>query len=220
MQHETAQIYLCDGADAATCATALRQQLQAVPALARVQVEANLPGSWGAGTLTLDLCWHRPHDARAIDALLVATPGVARVERVAYQRIDGGSRSPGLAAGVWRTLLLRVRPGTPQARVAAFEQDLLRMPQYMSGIRNWQLARADGASAHGWTHVWQQEFAQLSDLQGEYLVHPYHWAWVDRWFDAEHPHCAVEAIAHVFCPLAHSWLTSASAPAALQQEYV
>ncbi|MCQ4438476.1 hypothetical protein NO135_26060, partial [Clostridioides difficile] len=70
----------------------------------------------------------------------------------------------------------------------------------MPGIRNWRLSRIETPGA--WTHVWQQEFAYVGDLLGEYLMHPYHWGWVDRRFDAESPAWPVDAISHAFCPLA------------------
>lgn len=208
MLHETWQLHLHAGHDAAACAAALQPALAALPGLARQHLGVNLPGCWGSGALTLDLHWHDAAHAAQAQVLLAARPEVARVDRVPYRRVDGGCRAPGLSQGIWRTLLLRVRPGTPTATVTQLEQDLLRMPQYITGIRNWQLGRA--TEGDHWTHVWQQEFAQLDDLHGEYLTHPYHWAWVDRWFDPEHPDWIVEAIAHVFCPLSASLLSPPS----------
>jgi hypothetical protein len=43
-----------------------------------------------------------------------------------------------------------------------------------------------------WTHVWEEEFASAAELNGEYAMNPYHWAGVDRWFDAEIPGAIVE----------------------------
>jgi hypothetical protein len=62
-------------------------------------------------------------------------------------------------------------------------------------------------SSSGWTHVWAQEFASLDGLQTDYMVHPYHWAVVDRWFDPESPERVVApGFAHVFCVVPRSVL--------------
>lgn len=208
MWNETAQLYLEPGAapDVLEALEAeLKQRLQNLPDLAFSNVGRNLAGSWGCGDLTVDLCFGSTDARVRAEASLAQLPGMARVDRVAYQRVGGGQRAPGLRGGIWRTLMLRVRTERDPALVAALEQDLLRMPAYMPGIRNWQLGRVSSHST--WTHVWQQEFANVDDLQGEYLVHPYHWGWVDRWFDPEFPECSVEAISHAFCPLSTSLLT-------------
>ncbi|AYF88119.1 Dabb family protein [Pseudomonas sp. JS3066] len=203
MWSETLQLTLAQDSDPAAVEYHLRESLQALPGLLHLGFGANLPGSWGAADCTLDLAFSEsaPTD---LDDILGRVPGLAGVQRVRYQRIGGGLRKPTMASGIWRTLLLRVRPQATTQQRAALEQDLLRMPAYMPGIRNWQLSRVQ--SPGRWTHVWQQEFARVDDLLGEYLSHPYHWAWVDRWFDPDCPDWTVDAIAHVFCPFQASLL--------------
>jgi hypothetical protein len=205
MRHETAQVFVAPDADARETEQALHARMNALPGLRRVNVGRNLEGSWGAGDYTLDLLAadDAPDYATAIDGL-ARLPGVARVDRVVCVGIGGGRREPGLREGIWRTLMFRVREQASDANVAALERDLLRMPGCMPGIRNWRLARVSSPGA--WTHVWQQEFARADDLLGEYLMHPFHWGWVDRWFDIECPEWTVEAISHAFCPLGASLL--------------
>jgi hypothetical protein len=59
----------------------------------------------------------------------------------------------------------------------------------------------------GWTHVWAQEFDALEGLQSDYMLHPYHWATVDRWFDPESGERIVATeLAHVFCTMPGSVL--------------
>ena len=42
---------------------------------------------------------------------------------------------------------------------------------------------------------------------GPYVEHPYHWGYVDTWFDPESPHRVVEpGVAHVYCPASASVL--------------
>jgi Stress responsive A/B Barrel Domain len=99
-----------------------------------------------------------------------------------------------------RTLLLRVHPGTPSERVERFERELAAMPRYIASIRSWSLSRVDRAvSPSRWTHVWEQEYESVSGLRGEYMMSPYHWAGVDRWFDHEIPDAIVaDELIHVF----------------------
>ncbi|WP_409285295.1 Dabb family protein [Pseudomonas protegens] len=201
MKHETAQLYVCPDADPVALQAALRQRLETLPRLVHFSLQSNLEGSWNAGDFTLDLC----HDgtSTAFDELK-QLPGLARLDGVAYQRLDAGQRAPGMRDGIWRTLMFRLRADCSQHR-RALERDLLRMPDYITSIGNWQLSRV--CSDSPWTHVWQQEFSDISGLSGDYLSHPYHWGWVDRWFDPQCPEWAVDALVHAFCPLPTSLLS-------------
>lgn len=200
MVNETAQLFFSAGADDG----ALEAALAVLPGLRTHRLGRNLDGCWGAGSHTLDLCWQQTPGE--LERALAPLPGFERADRVIYGELVGtGVREAGLTDGVWRTLLLQVRPEAGADHVRALEQDLLGMPAYMAGIRNWRLSRVAGA-AGGWTHIWQQEYTRLDDLLGEYLVHPYHWGWVDRWFDPEFPEWTVGPICHAFCPSPSSWL--------------
>ena len=37
------------------------------------------------------------------------------------------------------------------------------------------------------SNQWEQEYADIGGLMGPYMLHPYHWAVIDRWFDPECP---------------------------------
>ncbi|WP_439117653.1 hypothetical protein [Nocardia nova] len=55
-------------------------------------------------------------------------------------------------------------------------------------------AGADEAVSRYW-----QWTDSLDGLNGDYLLHPYHWTCVDRWFDPEMPGAIVDpAIAHLY----------------------
>ncbi|MBB3009063.1 Dabb family protein [Cupriavidus alkaliphilus] len=210
MRLETAQLRLHTGIGdrMPDPGPALLDRVEKLPGLHRVALGRNLTGSWGAGDYTLDLQFTTDSSGAQADAagLAAALDGIATVDHVAYRAIAGGMRASQLRDGVWRTLMFRVRADAPPWQVHALEHDLLRMPAYMPGIRNWQLARV--VSPGTWTHVWQQEFTGTGDLLGEYLMHPFHWGRVDRWFDPEFPEWTVEAISHAFCPLATSLIAS------------
>ncbi|WP_423368513.1 Dabb family protein [Burkholderia sp. LMG 32019] len=210
MRHDTAQVFVSADRDAGGIERALHEAAHALAGAKRVALARNLDGSWGAGDYTLDVLRDDPAADGAADfAALAQLPGIARIDGAVCRAIGGGLREPTLRDGVWRTLMLRVRPQAGAAQVAALERELLRMPAFMPGIRNWRLSRI--ATPGAWTHVWQQEFAHVGDLLGEYLMHPYHWGWVDRRFDAESPDWTVDAISHAFCPLASSLLADTAA---------
>ncbi|RQS44610.1 Dabb family protein [Burkholderia sp. Bp8990] len=210
MRHDTAQIFVSATGDAGAFERALREAAQALPGATRVALARNLDGCWGAGDYTLDVLRDERATGHATDfAALAGLPGVVRIDGAACHAIGGGLREPALRDGIWRTLMLRVRPTAGEAQVGDLERELLRMPAFMPGIRNWRLSRI--VTPDAWTHVWQQEFAQVGDLLGEYLLHPYHWGWVDRRFDAESPDWTVDAISHAFCPLASSLLADTAA---------
>ena len=203
MIRETVQLWLAEGADAGALESALKHRLNEVAVFHHLG--RNMEGTYGGGDYTLDLAWK---DEANRDAL-AGVPGLERLDRLSYCTLGQGSRSAGEENIIWRTLLLRVKPGSDAAAVEQFERDLLAMPDYMQGIRRWALNRVSSESR--WTHVWQQEYQQLGDLMGEYLLHPYHWGWVDHYFDADFPDCLVDSqISHSFCPLQGSVIAETS----------
>jgi hypothetical protein len=172
----------------------------------RALIQPTLPGVRNGG----DLLAHLQFDVEdrwraaepAVDALL--DPAVVdHIDGVEYRGEPRGRLGVGAEGGVYRTLLLRVDPGAADTVVERFEGELLRMPRHVPAIRAWQLSRvsrAEGASP--WTHVWEQEFADLQGLMGPYLAHPVHWAYIDRWFDPECPDVIVrDRVCHSFCAL-------------------
>lgn len=203
MNVATVQLFLQEGADLEAAESALRSQLTAAGGLADWHCGRNLEGCWGGGQFTVDLRWHANTDHPAMD--FSSLPGFASADSVCYDTVASGQRDPGLRQGIWRTLLLTVREGVPAVEVETFEQELLGMPRYMAAIRNWRLARVTSPGSR-WTHVWQQEYSSIDGLMGEYLLHPYHWGWVDRRFDPEFPEVWVvdTGLCHVFCPLESS----------------
>lgn len=213
---ETIQIFVQEDVDPDAAETALRSQLEAVTGLARWHCGRNLEGCWGGGQFTVDLQWHASADTPAME--FNSLPGFANADAVRYQTVASGQRDPGLRQGIWRTLLLRVREEVPAAEVETFERELLGMPRYMAAIRNWRLGRVTTPESR-WTHVWQQEYVALEGLMGEYLLHPYHWGWVDRRFDPEFPDVWVvdTGLCHVFCPLQSSIIAPTSAHAQTRQ---
>jgi hypothetical protein len=160
----------------------------------------NEPGSVGGSDAVWDLRTegHEIRQTPAIAPLLaahcLASTEVLALDPIAsgYQTLDG--------ARVKRTLALTVRDGTPAEQTRLFERSLQGMPEHIPEIRSWSLSRVRPERSDGrWTHVWEQEYAALEGLRVAYMRSPYHWAGVDRWFDAEMP-CSIvrPQLAHMF----------------------
>lgn len=180
---------------------ALRDAASRAGAL-RWVVEPTLSGSRNGGDILAHLRFAAKGQwecaAASFDEAL-DDPAVSRVNGAAYPGlpVHGGDR-PGT---LYRTLLLRVQPDTDRAAVARFEAELQRMPRYVRTITDWQLSRVEEATGvSAWTHVFEQLFTDADGLMGPYLMHPIHWAVVDRWFDPECPDVIVrDRVCHSFC---------------------
>ncbi|MGE2690931.1 Dabb family protein [Mycolicibacterium pulveris] len=171
--------------------------------VAHAVVEPTLPGSRNGGDILAHL---RFADRAQWDCAATRFGGI--FEDPAVHHVDGVTYSgtmtvaePSTPATVYRTLLLRVAPGTSDAVVERFEADLELMPRYVDTITAWQLSRVESAiGTSPWTHVFEQRFVDADGLMGPYLMHPIHWAYVDRWFDPECPDVIVrDRVCHSFC---------------------
>jgi hypothetical protein len=187
-------------ARAGAAATRARHQL----------VEPTLPGVRNGGDILVHLRFDTEDQWRSVETDFAATltdPAITRVNGACY---SGDASISGVQTGtVYRALLLRVLPGTDAHIVARFEEELRLMPRYLHTITAWQLSRVDNpAGTSGWTHVFEQEFTDVDGLMGPYLMHPIHWAVVDRWFDPECPDVIVrDRVCHSFCAMPGSVLT-------------
>ena len=173
------------------------------------RAEVHLPGvvappGLGTGSVTWECVTDRSVRELLDDAAEPAALPSAEVETAVtlLPVASGFAETP--APLVKRTLLLRVWPDASTAARERFEADLAAMPAHISTIRSWRLSRV--AENDRWTHAWEQEFASLDGLTGEYMTHPYHWTTVDAWFDAEVPHHIVEPeLAHLFTARDAPW---------------
>lgn len=177
----------------------------------RTLVSPTLAGVRNGGDLVVHLQFDSEEEWRRsridFDEATSAGP-VARVNSVEYHgastRLAGDSgrrENTGPEGIVYRTLLLRVDETASDQQIDEFERALLRMPRYVSSIQAWQLSHVTEAGGDArWTHIWEQEFADIDGLLGEYMDHPIHWASVDAFFDPENPRCIVrERVCHSFC---------------------
>ncbi len=207
MYKATHLISIAPGTDEAARNDLIGRLQASAPSAARVHVAPTLPGVFNGRDLIVHHQFENAagwNTARsAVDALL-ADPLVSGSERVAYEDVlvrDADRTDAG--GGVYRALLLSVRPGVEEDRVRRFEAELAEMPSYIRSIRNWQLSRvAEADGTRPWTHVWEQEYDSMDGLMGPYMIHPHHWAWIDRWFDPEGTDWIVDTqLCHTFCAI-------------------
>jgi hypothetical protein len=188
-----------------------------VPGVTHAHLGRHLEGTVGGGDYTWDLTFADAGSCPSWDDQL-ALGGhtglfdrmIKRVDCVQFPSTLVTVVDPDMADLVKRTLLLEVSREASAEQVARFDHILTGMPKYIPAIRNWAYHRVDDVAPVGprrWTHVWEQEYQDISGLRVDYMVSPYHWGFVDGWFDAESPHHIVEqGVAHVFCPSAGSIL--------------
>jgi hypothetical protein len=189
--------------DRAVVRDAVRVAAEATNAKHRL-VEPTLPGARNGGDVLVHLRFDCEDQWQSVAADFTAVLADQRITRVNGANYAGtASRNNDSSASVYRALLLRVHPGTEADTVARFEHDLLTMPRYVSTMTSWQLSRvAEPVGATPWTHVFEQEFTDVEGLMGPYLMHPIHWAVVDRWFDPECPEVIIrDRVCHSFCEL-------------------
>lgn len=180
----------------------LSEQGPVLPGVKSAAVGRTLPRALNGGDVLWRLafgseqqCWDAYASAIFQQKIMVAmTPAQgATVDWMAYRadHFDVG-RSRG-KTGLWRCLCMAVEDGTPASQIRQFERDLLEMPGPVQSIRNWTLgAVVASGGRRRWTHVWEQEFVDITGLEGEYMVHPVHWGLVDGWFDPECPQQIVD----------------------------
>lgn len=198
------------GAERKAFRDALGAATAALPGARRALLEPVCPGGYGAG----DFIWRvafpdaaaarcalegRPWQASGA-ALLGDQARVERIEHAAWQSAGGGGRSPP-EGGAYRVALFCANRAPSAERLARFAAETVAMPRYIRSIRSWQLAAAcEAGGSRPWTHVWEQEYDELAGLTGTYMMHPYHWGHVDRWFDPEWPEWLVDPVlCHAFC---------------------
>ena len=213
---ETAQLGLKAGTDDDGEAALLESlnQAQSLAGLEAFSLCKNLAPEYAAGHYTLDLLFADAGAARAARESAVwknhVAPALARYCDICHaltlDTIGAGLRAPNLAGAIKRTAFFRVLPGISPAVKKRFEQDLLEMPAHIPEILNWRLSHAVpvdwNTNDKAWTYVWEQEFESLDDLLGPYMIHPHHWAHIDRWFDPESGVQAIDTnLSHAFSPL-------------------
>lgn len=218
----TAQLFIQPGCSAPmrrAWEEGVKSMLGRIVGLGKISLVQNLEGSFGAGDYTFDAHFLDENSLllgrKTMEWAAVFTPDsdaiLKRTILLEAKLISGGLRRPTLRNAIKRTAYFRLLPSASAAAVAALERATLDMPLYMAGMVNWSLSRAVGDE---WTYIWEQEYARLDDLVGEYMSHPHHWSHVDTWFDPEFAWQIVDTtLVHAFCPVPDSVLAWGLDPA-------
>lgn len=175
--------------DADVAASEIDRALRALPG----HSGRNLPGSVGGGAATWEVSADDDPTAY-LDGSALRAVDIVSLTSIASE--DVVTTPPSIK----RTLLLEVSAGTDEATRQRFESEVAAMPEHIRSIRSWALSAVDQERTPSrWTHAWEQEYATLDGLRRDYMLHPYHWAGVDRWFDPEMPDRIVALdLVHVF----------------------
>nr|WP_312037617.1 Dabb family protein [Rhodococcus sp. 4CII] len=199
----TTLIHLVPGVDAsAGTALAVRLHDAAAPTARRVLVTPVLAGGINGGDVIAHLHFDDESQWRAVEPEVTAqlrTSEIGHVDSVGYTGVPAPTRGA-VEPTIYRTLLVAVDDAADPEVVEQFESETRAMPNYIRTIGTSQLSRVhESAGSAQWTHVWEQEYADLDGLTGPYMTHPYHWAHIDRWFDPERGPRIVTRLCHSFC---------------------
>lgn len=138
----------------------------------------------------------------AIQALIADGQAVTSLDEAEFETGFAGGGGDA-ASGLYRVAMFCANRNPTPERLAAFARDTRIMPHHVRTILRWELSEAAKASgAMPWTHLWEQEYADRAGLEGAYMLHPVHWAHVERWFDTEYPdHLVAPRLVHTFCAI-------------------
>jgi hypothetical protein len=175
-----------------------------LPGIQGASVGKTLPRALNGGRLMWRLTFASEQDYRACVAsrpwresvvpALRADPG-AFIDSMLYAADFADTRRVPGRSGIWRCLVMAIEPFARSEDVQQLKRDLLLMPQHISTIGNWALGQVVSAEGQRpWALVWEQEFADVAGLEGEYMTHPIHWGVVDGWFDPECPQRIVDPL--------------------------
>lgn len=206
----TKLITAAEGADRSKLETALNGTAKA-NGVVRSMLNPTLPNVYNGG----DYIWHLqfndeaaynawkadPAGGKAADAVIADKSQVKLAESAAYEGGRSGSKPGAPAKGCYRTLFLSANQAPNEAAVKKFDAETYMMGEYIHTIKNWQVSRVKEASgSRPWTHIWEQEYEDLSGLLGAYMLHPHHWAHIDRWYDPECTDYMIDTfLCHTFC---------------------
>jgi hypothetical protein len=206
----TKLITAADGADRSKLEAALSGTAKA-HGVVRSMLNPTLPNVYNGGDYISHLQFNDeaaydgwkadPAGGKAADAVIADPSRVKLAESAAYHGGRSGSKPDAPGKGCYRTLFLNVNQAPSEAALKKFDAETYMMGVYIHTIKNWQVSRVkEGSGSRPWTHIWEQEYEDLSGLLGAYMLHPHHWGHIDRWYDPECTDYMIDTyLCHTFC---------------------
>lgn len=150
-----------------------------------------LPGSVPAYDLYVEVAFKEQADFEAaketdawkeLAALAADTAQTATYEYVAFgTQTEFASDRPALCH---RLLIFRLRDNAPQEIVEKMERTIVKFPDYVPQIANSKFAKVvETVGTNRWDYAFDVDYEQVTDYFGWYLGTPYHWAYIDRFFE-------------------------------------
>ncbi len=201
---------------------ALAEASRSLPGAISRLAAPTLPGSYNGG----DFIWRASfadrgaaaaamtsEQGRAIRTLIEDDRTVTSLDEAAFETTHAGGAGDAVG-GVYRVAMFCANRDPTPERLAAFARDTLTMPNHVRTILRWELSETAKASgAMPWTHIWEQEYPDRAGLEGPYMLHPVHWAHVERWFDTEYPdYLVAPQLVHSFCAIDQAILNQGAKP--------
>ena len=189
--------------------------MAACPASTHAHLGRHFPNTVGGGDYTWDLAFAGARTVPAVGRSTARSPGtptcsiqlVTRTDAVQFEstNVHIAERDDHRLRQAHAVPRSRAR-ATPPDKAREFDRVLTGMPRYIDAIRNWayppRRRRLHDRAAAVDARVGAGVPGRLG-LRVDYMVSPYHWGYVDPWFDPESPHRVVApGVAHVYCPAA------------------
>lgn len=88
------------------------------------------------------------------------------------------------AALCHRLLIFSLNEGASPEIVANMERTIVKFPDYVPQIANSRFAKVvETTGTNNWDYAFDVEYEQVTDYFGWYLGTPYHWGYIDRFFE-------------------------------------
>lgn len=107
---------------------------------------------------------------------------VAAREFVAFG--EGKARYSDEEAKAHRLLIFHAYPDTPEALKEKMEDTIVKFIDYVPGLVNCKIAKVVECSGNmDWSYAFECDYDVPTTYLGAYLATPYHWAYIDKYFD-------------------------------------
>lgn len=150
-----------------------------------------LPGSVPASDLYVELGfkdqaeWEAAKGTDAWKALAARAADASQTASAEYAAFgtmtEFASDRPALCH---RLLLFHADENAPEELVQKMERTIVKFPDYVPQIVNSKLAKVvESSGTNTWTYAFDVDYEQVDDYFGWYLGTPYHWGYIDRFFE-------------------------------------